>query len=281
ARELARLHANAFFSLKREAFDAEVAALDAKADSANGDEMFVGLQAVAKSIGDGHTGVVAPEDRRVMPIEVQKFGDSYRIVAAGPGAPGALGARIVKIGGRPIADVWQRVMTLTPQGELDQLRRENALAYLARGYALHGLGVTPDRTHAVYTLARDDGATFDLDVAGLPPGAYPGLTSLLPDRELRNQEKDAAFFCKQVGPDTVYCGWRAYQDLAKNARDMFALIDKVRPKKLVIDMRDNGGGDNTVGDAEVIKPLKARAGINRKGRLFVLIGAETFSAAMN
>lgn len=281
ARELARLHANAFFSLKRETFDAEVAALEARAETANGDEMLVGLQAIAKSIGDGHTGVVAPEDRRVMPIAIRKFGDELRIVAAGPGAPGALGARILKIGGKPIAEAWRRVMTLTPRGELDQLRRENALAYLARGYALHGLGITPDRNTAAYSLVRDDGAAFDLDIAGLPPGADAGLTSLWPDRLLPNQERDAAFYCKQVGPDTVYCNWRAYQDLAKNARDMFALIDSVRPAKLIVDMRDNGGGDNTVGHAQIIKPLKARADINRKGRLYVLIGAETFSAAMN
>ncbi len=62
---------------------------------------------------------------------------------------------------------------------------------------------------------------------------------------------------------------------------MFALLDGVKPAKLVIDMRDNGGGDNTVGYAEVLKPLEARTAINRKGRLYVHIGAETFSAAMN
>jgi hypothetical protein len=45
-------------------------------------------------------------------------------------------------------------------------------------------------------------------------------------------------------------------------------------------MRDNGGGDNTIGDAQLVKPLKASA-YNARGRLFILIGAETFSAAMN
>ncbi|MBV9991771.1 MAG: hypothetical protein JOZ72_10800 [Alphaproteobacteria bacterium] len=281
ARELPKHHANAFFSLGREIFDAEIAALTAKADTANGDEMFVGLQAIANAIGDGHTGLVAPDDRRVMPIQVAKFGDAFRIVASGPGAPGALGTRVVKIGGHPVDEVWRRALTLTPRGELDQLRRERALAYLARGYALHGLGVTPDRNHALYSLARDDGTAFDLDVAGLPPNADAGLTSLWPDRLLPNQEKDAPFFCKDVGAGTVYCDWRGYQDLAKNARAMFALVDRVKPHKLIVDMRDNGGGDNTVGDAQIVKPLEARADLNRKGRLYVLIGAETFSAAMN
>jgi hypothetical protein len=44
---------------------------------------------------------------------------------------------------------------------------------------------------------------------------------------------------------------------------------------------DNGGGDNTVGDTLLVKPLKADPYFNVKGRLYVLIGPLTFSAAMN
>jgi hypothetical protein len=279
ARELPKHHANAFFSLSRAAFEAEVAGLDKRIDRANGDEMFVGLQAIAKSIGDGHTGMVAPADRRVIPIQVQKFGGEFRVVAAGPAAAKALGTRIVRIGRVRMADAWHRVMALTPQGELDQLRREDALVYLTRGYALHGLDITPSRDHAVYTFVPDSGEAFDLDIAAVPAGSDPAMTGLVAERELRNQNKDAPFWCKDIGQKTVYCGWRTYQDLDVHAKEMFALAAKA--DKLVIDMRDNGGGDNTVGYSQIVKPLKDDARLNRKGRLYVLIGAETFSAAMN
>jgi hypothetical protein len=99
ARELPRRHANAFFSLPRAEFDAAMAALAKRADTANGDEMFVGLQAIAKSIGDGHTGLVSPEDRRVMPPAVGKFGDDFRITATGPATEQARGAKILAVGG--------------------------------------------------------------------------------------------------------------------------------------------------------------------------------------
>ena len=46
-------------------------------------------------------------------------------------------------------------------------------------------------------------------------------------------------------------------------------------------MRHNGGGDNAVGYAELVKPIEARADLNARGRLFVLIGPLTVSAAMN
>src|ERR1022692_2809502 len=53
------------------------------------------------------------------------------------------------------------------------------------------------------------------------------------------------------------------------------------PDKLVIDLRQNSGGDYTVGERWLIHPIRELASINRKGHLFVLVGAVTFSAAMN
>jgi hypothetical protein len=279
---LPKLHANAFSTLPKAAFEAEVAALDARLDTVGGDEMFVGLQQIAKSIGDGHTGVTAPTDRRVMPIEVTRFGQDFRITAVGPGLDQMLGARIVKIGGLPIARVWSRVQTLTARNELAELRDGDALIYLARGYALHGLGVISDRSHAVYTLRDDAGRAFDVDIQGLVVHQAVKMRSGYADTALRLRDPDAPFWCKNLAKDrAVYCAWRSYQDLKVKARVMFALIEAAKPTKLIIDMRDNGGGDNTVGYAEILKPIEARPDLNARGRLYVLIGPLTFSAAMN
>lgn len=282
AHELPLRHANAFSTLSRTAFDAEVAELDGRIANASGDEMFVGLQKIAKSIGDGHTGVVAPKDRRVMPLKIERFGRDFRIVASGPGLERAFGTRLIKIAGLPIGDVWQRVMTLTSSDELDELRAGEALIYLTRGYALHGLGVSAERGHAVYTLEDDTGHAFDVDVAGLPAGQSVDLKAPGGANAPRLMHKDATFTCSTpANSSAVYCVWRGYQDLDKFSKQMFALIDKSHSQKLIIDMRDNGGGDNTIGYSEVIKPLLARPDLNRKGHLYILVGAQTFSAAMN
>jgi len=281
--DLPKLHANAYFSLPKAEFDAEVAALDGRIGAANGDEVFVGLQQIAKSIGDGHTGVTAPaDDRRIMPNEVTRFGEDFRVTAVGPGLDRALGARIVRIGGLPIGEVWRRVLTLTARQELPELRDGDALVYLARGYALHGLGVISDRGQARYTLKDDAGRIFDVDVAGLGPGQDVKMKSGYAATALRLRNPDAPFWCENLGEShAVYCAWRSYQDLQAKARAMFALIDTAKPAKLIIDMRDNGGGDNTVGYAELVAPIAARPDLNVRGRLFVLVGPLTFSAAMN
>jgi hypothetical protein len=283
ARELPKRHANAFFLISRSTFDAEVLALDKRIDTANSDEIFVGLQQIVKSIGDGHTGMgSAPPDRRIMPIRFAKFGDDFRVSGAGPGLDDTLGTRLLKVGGIAVADVWRRVLTMTSQGELMELRREDALVYLSRGYALHGLGIIPDRNHAVYTLEDDSGHTADIDIQSLALGETNTLKSGYSEAALRFKNADQPFWCEAIEDGhTVYCAWHSYQKLEENAKAMFAVIDKTHARKLVLDMRDNGGGDNTVGEAQIVKPLQARPAVNVKGHLYVLIGPETFSAAMN
>lgn len=283
ARELPRRHANAFFLISRSTFDAEVSALDKRIDTANSDEIFVGLQQIVKSIGDGHTGMgSAPPDRRVMPLQFAKFDNDFRVSAVGPGLDEALGARLLKIGGIPVQEAWEQVLTMTSQGELMELRRENALVYLSRGYALHGLGVIPDRNHAIYTLEDASAHQFDLDIKGLAPNENILMKSAYSDAALRFQRADQPFWCKAIhDKHAVYCAWHSYQKLDENATAMFALVDQTRANKLVIDMRDNGGGDNTVGEAQMVKPIGARPDVNSKSHLYVLIGPKTFSAAMN
>jgi hypothetical protein len=278
--KLPQLHANAYFSLSKKQFDAEIAALDKRIGAANADEIYVGLKQITKSIGDGHTGMGDPPDRRVMPIEIARFGDEFRVTAIGPGLERGLGARLLKIGGMPMAQVWPRVLSLTARAELPEFRDADAPVFLSRGYALHGLDVIADPNHAVYTLQDSTGHVFDLDVRGLKPDEDAKLKSIHRGDALRYQKPDDGFWCQAL-PGAVYCGWRSYQDLKAKAAAMFALIEKTKPNKLILDMRDNGGGDNTVGFSEIVKPIEARADINAPGHLYVLIGPLTFSAAMN
>lgn len=286
AAELPKRHANAFFYLPKARFEAEVASLDRRLGRLNDDEIFTGVERITNAIGDGHTYLVMPADRRSLPIQIDRFGTGpkaeLRIVAAGPGYERALGARIVRIGATPIAEAWRRVLTVTPQQELPALQEGRATGYLASGLLLHGLGIIPDRTHALFTLRDEAGRTFKLDIAGLAPGAAAKLKPMATGNGLAQENPKAAFWCRELTEQhAVYCGFRAYENLGRGRNEMLALIEKAHPGKLIIDMRDNGGGDNTLGYAFLIKPLEALPDINRKGRLYVLVGALTFSAAMN
>lgn len=82
------------------------------------------------------------------------------------------------------------------------------------------------------------------------------------------------------GSATLYVNFRSYDGLGEQAAALAKRLDQSRAERLVIDMRDNGGGDLQLGRRLLIPEIVKRPGINRKGRLFVLIGRHTFSAAM-
>ncbi|HLZ74482.1 hypothetical protein [Phenylobacterium sp.] len=283
AAEMPKRHANAFFHTPKSAFDAEIARLKGRLDRMNNDEVFVGLERIANAIGDGHTGVNFPADRQLLPIQLQRYGKDVRVVAAGPGLEAALGAKVVRIGGLPIGEAWTRALTLTPQDELPELQEGRAVTYLRSGLLLHGLGIAPDRTHAAFTVVTDEGRKLTLDVARPPADkAAPLQPATAGGSGLAKQNPGKPFWCQELAERrTVYCAFHGYDTLIRDGREMAALLDKAHPAKLVIDMRDNGGGDNTIGYAALVKPLTARADLNQKGRLYVLVGALTFSAAMN
>ena len=282
ARELPKVHANAFATLPRPAFEAKVAALDRRIPSLGGDQMLVALTQLVNAIGDGHTNIVAPADRQEMPLELAQIGDEFRIVAVGPGLGRALEAKVRKIDGTPIATAHALALTLTPANELPPLREGRVNYFLARGDMLHGLGITGRRDRARYTVRDDRGKVFSVVATGLAPGAEVPMQRPLSKPAVIAPSPNDPFWCKSLtAARAVYCDWTGYDDLYAKAKAMWTLIDEAKPEKLIIDMRDNGGGDNTVGDAVLVRPLKARADLNQKGHLYVLIGPLTFSAAMN
>ena len=281
-REVPLRHANAFASLPKEVFEARVADLDRRIPSLGPDQMLAALTQLINAIGDGHTGIIAPPNHDAMPLELAQIGGEFRIVAVGPGLGRALEGTVVKIDGTPIAKAHALALTLTPANELPPLREGRVNSFLARGDMLHGLGITQRRDRARYAVKDDWGAVFSVTAKGLATGTEVPMQRPLSKPAVIAPSRNDPFWCKSLAAErTVYCDWTGYEGLYAKAKAMWTLVDQAKPEKLILDMRDNGGGDNTVGEAVLVRPVAARPDLNQRGRLYVLIGPLTFSAAMN
>jgi len=284
ATQLAERHANAFHFISRQQYQAEVTELDRKLDSLNSDEIYVGLDRIANSIGDGHTYVSLPADDAFLPIRLARFGNELRVVAAGSGYESALGSRVLRINDTPIAQAHALIYSLTPADETAALREARANDLLTIGMVLHGTGITPDRNSARFTLANDDGRQFTINVNAVAPQKIPTIqwSHAAKVQPLFRQKPEESFWCVYLdNARTVYCSFRGYKNLDEKSKALFQLIEQKHPEKLVIDMRLNGGGDYTVGLRDLVHPIRDLPALNRRGHLFVLIGPSTFSAAMS
>jgi hypothetical protein len=284
ARELPSRHVNAFHTIGREAFAGEVARLDAAIPRLNGDEVLVGLMRIVALVGDGHTHLDLPPSFLRYPLELQWFGDELRVVAAAAPYHAAVGARVLAIGSTPINDAMSRATQIVPRGENDGRTRLLATMQLTSPEVLRGLGVVANRENAPFALelATGERATMTLSparlgdfsswrlAAGEKPPLYlqrlnePWWTEFLPDTQ------------------TVYFSFARYPPEAEfrdRAAALGKLLDESHARRLVIDLRRNGGGDFTRFRQVLLPIIKARAAINRKGGLFVVTGPGTFSAA--
>jgi hypothetical protein len=288
ARELPRRHLNAFHHTSREQFGAAAQELKRTLEHANGDEAYVGFKRLAALIGDGHTGIGLPEGafaETVFPLTIERFDNEYRIVAAAPELEKAVGASLVKVQDIGIAEIVQKLKELTPQDELPGLTSSLVVSMLTRPRILHGSGILPSRDSAHFTLADDTGRQFIIEIQ---PVSIKNLDkshwlrvggSALSERE----PAKTCYFIPLPDSRAVYCNVRLIRDLAGPGKELINYLKKHQGEidKLIIDLRQNGGGDYFVGLRYLVEPIRKLAFINRKGHLFVLIGPDTFSAAMS
>src|SRR5438132_767122 len=189
----------------------------------------------------------------------------------------------------------------TPTLDLDAARWRQDLAFFAHeivarhSNAFHslprhrfdslvtGLDLTSAREVGTLTLADDAGHHFSFEAHAVPMNVADASpwTHVFTSRPLYLQHPDQAFW-HQYLPEarTVYCSFRGYDSLSTRAADLLALVERTRPDKLVIDMRQNGGGDYTLGLRYLVEPISRLSHLNRRGHLFVAIGTNTFSAGM-
>lgn len=68
------------------------------------------------------------------------------------------------------------------------------------------------------------------------------------------------------------------KSIASFTKNMFSEIDRIRPDKLIIDMRNNRGGNYNL-SKPLIKGILKRSWLNQSGKIFIFTNRTTFSAA--
>jgi hypothetical protein len=288
AEQLPKRHKNLYHAVSREQFERDVADLEAAIPALQDHEIIVRLQQIAARVGDGHTGVQIPPYFKRYPLALFWFGDDLRVIAASSDYEKALGARVVKIGSLSLEEAQVRVNRCFPSAE-----NENAWYVLATSPAflvvpeiLHATGVVSNLGPASFTFEDESGTPFTLEIA---PAEVP-IVNGVPTMNLNPAAKTPPLWRQKPGekfwftylPEskTVYTNFRGYEGLGANAKALFRLVDANPTSRLVIDMRQNGGGDFFEGRKHLIQAVKERPALNAKGHLFVVVGRRTFSAAL-
>ena len=291
-----QIHPAPFRSISRARFEAEVNELAARAPTISRDELLVGVLRIIASLGprNGHTGLFPGDPGNVRPlhlypIRLYRFADGVFVVDAED--KGLVGRRVVAVDGMPVERVFELVDPLVPHDNAWNTRGM-APHYALTAEVLHGLGIVDTAGPADFTFEVPGGARTDVTLTPILGPQYAGefadplhghYPSVLPSAPrplyLANSGK-ALWVTTLAGGRAVYVGFNA---VSAPAPAVFRRIRRralaARTRRVIVDVRLNGGGDNTTHGPLV--DLFASKQVNRRGKLYLLVGRATFSAAAN
>lgn len=288
-KEIERLHPNPYKAVARDEFRAAMSSLAARAKDMRGYEVVAELSRIMATIRDGHTRLTIPVDPnagfflghtptalptdnslrlRHLPARFFWFEDGLFIRDAADER--LIGARVTGIESVDVSAALEKIRPYV-SADNEMQRRLLVADYLALPDILSAAGIAsnPDRV-----AVRTDRGDFML--AALPfggpaewldkPDARPFSFRYLPDARI------VLFVYNEVRDDMN-------ETLAAFAERMFRFIDENPVEALVIDIRQNAGGNGALNRSLVHGLIRSRK-LQERGRLYVLAGRRTFSAAM-
>jgi hypothetical protein len=284
ASELPRRHANAFHSISRAEFERAVAQLDRQIPSLQQSDIVMGLSRIVAMIGDGHTHLRWGRLYQSLPLRLFWFGNQLRVTAAAPKYRRFLGMQVSAIGRVPISEVYARDLLYISQGESEGFIRSVNADLITYPAHLHALGLAPDVAHAQYTFKNNTGELFTSMLQVTKPGEQVAWI----DAERRTpfykqRDKEPLWFTYLAPQQALYFNFKAYpkrKDFITFSRMLFDFIDHHEIKRVIVDMRQNGGGDFTKGRDYLISEFKKRPKLVKPGLLYVIVGRWTYSAGM-
>lgn len=260
-------------------------------------EVAVKLQQLIASFGDSHTALnLKPflDYNKILPIGLMWFNDGLWVQATTKSNEILLGAKLVEINGHGISEIIDSLSTISAMDNLASVKKSAPKTIPAIQFLEYfGFAAQPETK---LTLEKD-GETL----------AY----LIHPERMNRNnmvrvfpkpiplcyQNTRLPFWSKVLTEDNVFyiqynkCWSREYppsgfngdvQKLPSFSAFHKAIVDSIQQNdfdKVVFDVRFNGGGNSYQG-TKLIEELSTIDKINRKGKLYVITGRDSYSSAI-
>ena len=282
----------------KEGLETEVKKIDAIIPTLTDIQITVELMKLLVKVGDGHTMLYAMMDNtelvKYVPIEFYWFNDGLYIVQVEKAYQELLGVKVQSIEGK---SPEQFITAMDPILSRDNSQTLSVMGTMRmRQTALMnalGLAASPDKLEI--TILDKNGQPKKITLPGTKSVPSRRLWDGLPDNwlSLENEIPVKPFYLKDryryywfeylPKEKTVWFQYNRVLDDPTNPYPefldkLFAFIEKNSVEKLVIDVRNNNGGNGELSYPLIQKIIKCEK-INQRGKLFVITGRKTFSAA--
>ncbi len=240
------------------------------------------------TIKDGHSSLSGSNRYELfgyLPFSAEWFGDKIYIIRAHPKYKQLLGAEITAVNGRPIDKVMELLEMVVPHANTQRFKKFSPY-YLHLPGVLYGLGITSENRKAELTIRAPDGKKQKVKIEDI--GDEEDLLDFIaePERSLYAQKPDRPYWFKYFKEDSIlYLNYNRVTSINEDnvwafCERLFQFIEDNPVDKFIVDIRENGGGSNAY-STPIWYGIINNPKINQAGKLFVITGYKTFSAAIN
>jgi tetratricopeptide (TPR) repeat protein len=297
AEQAPQVHKNLFHSMTREQFDAALKNLDERIPSLSRNQIIVEITRIVAMIGDGHTYVELqhpPTNFRHYPLKLYWFPDGVYVVKADKKYAAAVGGRIVRLGKVSGQNAYEAVSQIVPRDNPSQVKWMTPF-YMSLAEVVDGLSLVDNQEAVPLTVEKDgvqttvvltpEAGDLPLDEFVLPADWVDAHDPAAPQPLWQKDPANHYWFEYLNDSRTLYVQFNAVAQKPDETIEAFfkrvmAFADTHPVDRVVLDERLNGGGNNYL-LRPIIHAFIRSDSVNHPGKLFTIIGRQTFSAAMN
>ncbi len=268
-------------AIKKSDLNQVIDELISKVDQLSTNQIITELTKIIALLGDAHSNVEY-WDGLFYPIRFRIIGGDVYIVDAYKPFEDMMFSRVVKINGVPIEDVIEKLSTVIPH-ENDYWVLAELSSKLVYSRYMYGLGIIDNQTETIFSVEKD-GEAKDYTVPVYTFDQEEDLVNYnLEDTIMGRFEKNYLY---SYNPEnkTIYFQYNSCVDMKDLLfvdffKDMDETIRSNDVEKIIVDLRNNGGGYR-----ETLDPFTRELGRyvedNPSLKVYTLIGHPTISAAM-
>jgi hypothetical protein len=289
-----------FKKISAKDFDANVAQFHKEIPNLETHEIVVGFAKIVASFQYGHTSLAywsSPVTLHQLPLKLYEFTDGVYITGIHQDYQDIVGGKVIAIEETPIQEVFKAIYPTIPV--------ENEYYFKAYGISdalipevLHAQGITKELKNELTLTLEINGKTIQKTIKAVEKNRFPlQYGEVNPNSNwvsARDQSQSPLylsqldknyFFIYRTDSKTLYVRYsQVLDDTSEKVHSFFKrvfdTVDTHEIDKFILDVRLNGGGNN-FNNKQVVKGIIQRTKIDQKGKLFVITGRRTFSAAQN
>ncbi len=292
-RKLEENHIDLYHTISKQQFDLEIKKIKESLQNLEDFQVIIELmkltQRVGEGKGDGHTSIpLWGMSLHEFPIKLFDFENDLRVIKVTEEHKHILGKQLISINDVSIKEVYSKVSKLTPFTENKQSSMDRTCSYMIVSEILNGLNIIGKENEAKFTFMDDKGILETLILKSyskseLTALKYSEYSILHPEIKTPIDAKfPNLWFTPLHNKKTIVIKFKNYpseKDMNNFSEDVYNYIQEHKSSSLIIDLRDNYGGDFFMGQI-LASWLNACDSIKWSTNVYVLVNRKTYSAAM-